>query len=124
GPMPIDTSRPPPRTGAGGVVCLARIPTSFPRAGDHTMLGSAPQPDFEHNRPRLGLGDVVRDLKLAWRALLRTPGFLIAAVVTLALAMGATTGMFNVVNTVMLEPLPFEDPDRLVVLSGTAPGSD
>ena len=68
--------------------------------------------------------DAGRDLRLAWRSLLRTPGFLVAAVGTLGLAIGAVAGMFNVVNTVMLKPLPFPKPDRLVFLMGTAPGSD
>ena len=70
------------------------------------------------------VADAGRDLKHAWRALLRAPGFFAAAVVTLALAMGATAGMFNVVNTVMLEPLPFPNPGQLVFIGGTAPGSD
>ena len=64
------------------------------------------------------------DLRHAWRGLLRTPGFLVTSVGTLALAIGPVAGMFSVVNTVLLEPLPFRDADRLVVLSGTAPGSD
>jgi predicted permease len=64
------------------------------------------------------------DFRHAWRALLRTPGFLVTSVITLALAIGAVVGMFNVVNAVLLRPLPFPDSDRLVVLSGTAPGSD
>ena len=64
------------------------------------------------------------DFRHAWRALLRTPGFLVTSVVTLALAIGAVVGMFNVVNTVLLRPLPFPDSERLVVVSGTAPGSD
>jgi len=68
--------------------------------------------------------DAGRDLRLAWRSLLRTPGFLVAAVGTLSLAIGAVAGMFNVVNTVMLEPLPFPRSDRLVFLQGTSPGSD
>lgn len=66
----------------------------------------------------------VSDFRHAWRGLLRTPGFLVTSVVTLALAIGAVVGMFNVVNTVLLRPLPFPDSDQLVVLSGTAPGSD
>jgi predicted permease len=68
--------------------------------------------------------DALRDLRHAWRSLLRTPGFLAATVGTLALAIGAVAGMFNVVNTVLLEPLPFPRSDRLVFLMGTAPGSD
>jgi putative ABC transport system permease protein len=70
------------------------------------------------------LAEWTTDLRYAWRALLRTPGFLITSIGTLALAIGAVAGMFNVVNTVMLKPLPFPDADRLVVIAGTAPGSD
>jgi predicted permease len=78
-----------------------------------------------HGGQRLAWFDhSVRDVRHAWRSLMRTPGFLVAAVGTLSLAIGAVAGMFSVVNTVMLEPLPFPRPDRLVFLMGTAPGSD
>lgn len=70
------------------------------------------------------LSEWTTDLRHAWRALRRTPGFLVMSVGTLALAIGAVAGMFSVVNTVMLEPLPFPDPGRLVYVGGTAPGSD
>lgn len=64
------------------------------------------------------------DLRHAWRALLRTPAFLVTCVGTLALAIGAVAGMFSVVNTVLLTPLPFREPERLVAIAGMAPGSD
>jgi putative ABC transport system permease protein len=64
------------------------------------------------------------DLRHAWRGLRRTPGFLVTSVGTLALAIGAVAAMSSVVETVLLKPLPFRDSERLVVLSGTAPGSD
>ena len=64
------------------------------------------------------------DLRHAWYGLRRTPGFLITSVGTLALAIGAVAAMFSVVETVLLKPLPFRDSDQLVILSGTAPGSD
>jgi len=67
---------------------------------------------------------LARDLRHAWRSLRRTPGFLAVSVATLALAIGAVAGMFSVVNAVILRPLPFASPDRLVALAGTAPGSD
>jgi putative ABC transport system permease protein len=70
------------------------------------------------------LAEWTTDLRHAWRALLRTPGFLVTSVGTLALAIGAVAGMFSVVNTVILKPLPFPDSDRLVAVAGTAPGSD
>ena len=66
----------------------------------------------------------ISDFRHSWRALVRTPGFLVTSVATLALAIGAVVGMFSVVNTVLLRPLPFPDSDRLVVVAGTAPGSD
>ncbi len=64
------------------------------------------------------------DLRHAWRALRRTPGFLMTSVGTLALAIGAVAGMFSVVKTVLLNPLAFPNASRLVAISGTAPGSD
>jgi hypothetical protein len=70
------------------------------------------------------IGQWTTDLRHAWRALLRAPGFLVTAIGTLALAIGAVAGMFGVVNTVILRPLPFPASDRLVVVSGTAPESD
>jgi len=80
--------------------------------------------NFYHTNRFAWLEDTGRDLRHALRALLRTPGFLIITVGTLALAIGATAGMFGVVNTVMLEPLPFPHPERLVSVQGTAPGTD
>jgi len=80
--------------------------------------------NFYHGQRLAWLQDAGRDIRHAARALRRTPGFLVTTVGTLALAIGATAGMFGVVNTVMLEPLPFPKPDRLVFVQGTAPGSD
>jgi putative ABC transport system permease protein len=64
------------------------------------------------------------DFRHGWRGLVRTPVFLVTSVLTLGLAIGAVVGMFSVVNTVLLRPLPFPDSERLVVVAGTAPGSD
>ncbi|HKV74810.1 MAG TPA: ABC transporter permease, partial [Gemmatimonadales bacterium] len=66
----------------------------------------------------------VYDLRHAARALRRTPGFTVLAVGMLGLAIGVNAGMFSVVNTIVLRPLPYANPDRLVFLAGTAPGTD
>jgi putative ABC transport system permease protein len=60
------------------------------------------------------LDDVRRDVSYAARSLVRNPGFDAAAVITLALGIGATTAVFSVVNAVLLRPLPYTDSDRLV----------
>src|SRR4051794_9540976 len=84
----------------------------------------AAEDHFYHHQRFAWAADLGRDLRHAWRSLLRTPGFLLACVGTLALAMGAVAGMFSVVHSVLLEPLPFPASDRLVAVMGTAPGSD
>jgi predicted permease len=57
---------------------------------------------------------MLADLRHAWRSLRRAPGFLAAAVLTLALGVGATTALFGVVDRVLLRPLPYREPERLV----------
>src|SRR3954470_18617815 len=79
---------------------------------------------YYHAQRFSSFDDVMRDVRHAMRGLMRTPAFLVTAVVTLALAMGAVAGMFDVVNTVMLRPLPFPAADRLMFLTATAPGTD
>src|SRR5580765_1440366 len=62
-----------------------------------------------------------QDIRYGGRLMRRTPAFAAAAIVTIALGIGATTAMFSVVYGVVLRPLPYRDPDRLVNLWSTAP---
>src|SRR5215203_3971154 len=62
---------------------------------------------------------MVNDFRFAVRAFLRTPGFTVVAILTLALGIGATTAIFSVVNAVLIRPLPFPQPERLVFGRGS-----
>ena len=65
--------------------------------------------------------DLWQDFRYAWRKQWKSPGFSAAVIVTLALGIGVNTAVFTVVNAVLLRPLPFKDPDRLVALWETQP---
>jgi predicted permease len=62
------------------------------------------------------MNDLLLDLRYGFRNLLKSPGFTTAALLALALGVGATTTIFSLVNGVVLKPLPYADPDRLVSL--------
>jgi predicted permease len=65
-----------------------------------------------------------RELKIAIRYLLKSPGFAAMAVLMLAMGIGATTAIFSIVEGVLLRPLPFPQPDRLVTLSDILEGAN
>jgi predicted permease len=70
-----------------------------------------------------GLTQTLQDTRYTFRQLRRSPGFTVTAILMLALGMGATTAIFSIVEGVLLRPLPFPDPDRLVILGDVLEGS-
>lgn len=86
-------------------------------------LGGVDQTKERHRDERSfpWLEDLRRDVPYAIRGLRRTPGFTVAAVLTLGLGIGATTAILSVVHTVLVRPLPYPESDRLVRITEVAP---
>ena len=70
------------------------------------------------------MDSILGDLRYAVRALAKSPGFSLLAIITMAVGIGATTATYSVVDGVLLRPLPFRDGDRLVEVMRRAGGND
>jgi len=80
--------------------------------GNPTLLRDQARSQWRWN----GLEKFMRDLRYGARTLTRSPGFAIIAILVMALGIGATASLFTIVNAVLLKPLPFRDPGRLVMI--------
>ena len=67
------------------------------------------------------MGSYSQQLRYVLRALLRSPAFTITTVATIAIGIGANAAIFSIINGVLLKPLPYPDPDRLVEVRETSP---
>ena len=67
------------------------------------------------------MSTALHDLRYGFRTLAKSPGFTVTAVLCLAVGIGGTTAIFSLVHAVLLRPLPFGNPDRLVVLRSESP---
>ena len=106
--------------------CAQGVPPAEARRQALAVLGGLATTREEVRASRFGasIGEGLRDVRYGLRLLRRNPGFAAAAVLTLALAIGATTTVFSVVDAVLLQPPPFPDPERLVTLWQTDPASE
>src|SRR5438046_482084 len=95
------------------------------RRAARLAYGGVEQAKQRHRDERTfqGLSQIPQDVRYTLRQLRKSPGFTVTAILMLALGIGATTAIFSIVEGVLLRPLPFPDPDGLVILGDVLEGS-
>jgi predicted permease len=87
--------------------------------GNVTLLRERSREEWQWSR----VESILADIKFTFRRLRRSPGFAITVVLTLAIGIGANTAVFSVLNSVLIRPLPYPEPQQLVSLRLIAPGA-
>jgi predicted permease len=100
------------------------MPPEDARRAARLAYGGVEQATQLHRDERAfhGLGQILQDTRYTFRQLRKSAGFTVTAILMLALGIGATTAIFSIVEGVLLRPLPFPDPDRLVTLGDVLEG--
>jgi MacB-like protein len=97
---------------AGGMSSEEARVVALRKLGNAALLRDQTRATWNWN----GLERFIHDLRIGIRTLSRTPGFMLVAILIMALGIGANVALFTVVRSVLLKPLPYSDPDRLALI--------